>query len=254
MAARDPGEREGRIQSVDRAAALLAAVADAAPEPAPVALLAARTGINRTTAWRLLATLEDNALVERRDAGYVLGAALARLAEAASRDALERAAHPVLARVATVSGETASLAVARRSGLPLRRRGGRRRGGLRGLAGPARAAARDVRWQGLPGRAPARRGRCAPAHAPAGLHRHDDHEPRGARRGARRRARAASRSASASSTPAGRASPPPSSAPAGARSPASTSGARWRAFPPRGSPRSASSCARRPRRSRRARG
>jgi IclR family acetate operon transcriptional repressor len=53
-----PDDRTGRVQSIDRAAALLRAVAQAGPDGAPVAVLAAATGLNRATAWRLLATLE----------------------------------------------------------------------------------------------------------------------------------------------------------------------------------------------------
>ena len=70
--------RTGRVQSVDRAAGLLRAVAAAAPSGAHVAGLAEQCGLNRATAWRLLATLEDNGLVER-DPGtgrYVLGLSL----------------------------------------------------------------------------------------------------------------------------------------------------------------------------------
>jgi DNA-binding IclR family transcriptional regulator len=106
-----------RIQSVERAAALLRAVADAAPREVTAAALADRCDLNRATAWRLLATLEDNGLVERRGQGYGLGIVLAQMSSTAARDTLARLAHPVLVRLATVSGDTASLAVARRSGL-----------------------------------------------------------------------------------------------------------------------------------------
>jgi DNA-binding IclR family transcriptional regulator len=50
-----------RVQSVARAAELLKAL-DA---PATVFELAERCGLNRSTAWRILATLEDSGLVER---------------------------------------------------------------------------------------------------------------------------------------------------------------------------------------------
>ncbi len=111
--------RTGRVQSIDRAAALLRAVAAAAPAGAPVAALAAATGINRATAWRLLATLEDNALVEREPGSgrYVLGLGVSRLAVAVGVDGLVRRAHPVLERVSRESGETADLAVVRTTGL-----------------------------------------------------------------------------------------------------------------------------------------
>ena len=51
------------MQAVDRAVALLKAVA--AGEPATAPELAAACGLNRSTAWRLLATLEHHGLVER---------------------------------------------------------------------------------------------------------------------------------------------------------------------------------------------
>ncbi len=106
-----------RIQAVERAAALMRAVADAAPGELSAAELADRCGLNRATAWRLLATLEDTGMVERRGRGYALGVVLAQMSSTAARDTLLRIAHPVLVRLATISGDTASLAVARRSGL-----------------------------------------------------------------------------------------------------------------------------------------
>lgn len=114
-----PEGRAGRVQSVDRAAALLRAVAHAAPLGAPVADLAAACGLNRATAWRLLATLEDNDLVERDPATgrYVLGLGVTRLATAVGTDGLVRRARPALHRLAEATGETADLAVVRATGL-----------------------------------------------------------------------------------------------------------------------------------------
>src|SRR5919106_749023 len=70
----------GRVQSVQRAAALLEAIAEA-PEPQTAPDLAERCGLNRSTAWRILATLEDEGLVERDAATnrYSIGHAVARL-------------------------------------------------------------------------------------------------------------------------------------------------------------------------------
>ena len=56
------------VQAVDRALDLLAAVA-ASQDPPTVAELAGRCGINRSTAWRLLATLESHGMVERASGG-----------------------------------------------------------------------------------------------------------------------------------------------------------------------------------------
>lgn len=105
----------GRVQSVDRAAELLNAVAETAPAGETVAALAARCGINRATAWRLLATLEHHGLVERdRAAGrYRIGYAVERLSASAGVDGLIRRAHPVVERLAAETGETANLAVLR---------------------------------------------------------------------------------------------------------------------------------------------
>lgn len=109
----------GRVQSVDRALVLLDAVADAAPYGETLANLAGRSGINRATAWRLLGTLEAHSLVDRdpRTNRYHLGIALIRMSSATGYDGLVRRAHPVLERVAALTGETADLAVAGRRGV-----------------------------------------------------------------------------------------------------------------------------------------
>jgi DNA-binding IclR family transcriptional regulator len=109
----------GRVQSVERAIALLDAVAAASPRGDTVAELAMACGINRATAWRLLATLEGRGLVDR-DPGtnrYQIGYTVARLAAASGVDGLVRRTHHVLERVSAQTGEAADLAVGRRSGL-----------------------------------------------------------------------------------------------------------------------------------------
>lgn len=111
--------QRGRVQSLRRALALLDAIADASPRGATVAELASVCGINRATAWRLLATLEGRGFVERDPASsrYQIGYTVARLAAASGTDAVVRRAHPVLERVCAQTGEAAILALARRSGL-----------------------------------------------------------------------------------------------------------------------------------------
>src|SRR2546430_15149012 len=96
------------IQAVDRAAALLKAVARSR-HPLTVGELAAATGLNRSTAWRLLATLDQHGLVERDPVTqrYSVGYAIVQLAAAGDYDALVRRARPVLARLAADTGETA---------------------------------------------------------------------------------------------------------------------------------------------------
>lgn len=103
------------IQSVDRAAELLKAVANS-PRPLSVVELAAQCGLNRSTAWRLLATLDSQGLVERDPATqrYSVGYAIFQIAAAGDHDALVRRAHPVLQRLANGTGETVNLAVAKR--------------------------------------------------------------------------------------------------------------------------------------------
>lgn len=100
-----------RVQSVARAAELLKAL----DTPATVFELADRCGLNRSTAWRILATLEDEGLVERDPATgrYAVGYALVALAAGAGHEPLVRRAHPRLRALADACDETASLAVPR---------------------------------------------------------------------------------------------------------------------------------------------
>jgi IclR family acetate operon transcriptional repressor len=109
----------GRVQALERAIALLNAVSASAPEGRPVAELAAECGLNRATAWRLLATLEHHAMVERDPAAnrYTIGSAISRMASTASVEGLIRRSHDVLERLCRDTGETANLAVAQRLGL-----------------------------------------------------------------------------------------------------------------------------------------
>jgi DNA-binding IclR family transcriptional regulator len=106
------GVNGGGVQSVQRAAALLEAIA-ASAEPRTAPELAELCALNRSTAWRILATLEEEGLVEREAGRYSIGHAVARLAAAAT-DALPRIARPHLEELAKRTGETVSLAVPRR--------------------------------------------------------------------------------------------------------------------------------------------
>jgi DNA-binding IclR family transcriptional regulator len=102
----------GGVQSVQRAAALLDAIAGSA-EPRTAPELADLCRLNRSTAWRILATLEEEGLVDREGSRYSIGHAVARLAAAAT-EALPRAARPHLEELSSRAGETVSLAVPRR--------------------------------------------------------------------------------------------------------------------------------------------
>jgi DNA-binding IclR family transcriptional regulator len=107
-----------RIQAVDRAVVLLKAVA-ASSTPPTVLELARRCGINRATAWRLLRTLEHHGLVDRDPVTqrYTVGYATAQVAAAVSDDALIRRVRPLLTDLANRTGESVTLAVARRFNL-----------------------------------------------------------------------------------------------------------------------------------------
>jgi DNA-binding IclR family transcriptional regulator len=104
-----------RIQAVDRAVVLLKAVASSTTPPT-VLELAQATGINRSTAWRLLRTLEYHGLLDR-DAitqRYTMGYGAIPIAAAVTDDALVRRARPLLEDLAMRVGESVTLAVAKR--------------------------------------------------------------------------------------------------------------------------------------------
>jgi DNA-binding IclR family transcriptional regulator len=101
-----------RIQSVERALALLRAIALMAPGEATLSALAQRSGLTRSTAWRLLATLQSQHFVERVSASnsYRIGFAAYHLG-ATGAESLVASVHPILGELAAATGETASLAV-----------------------------------------------------------------------------------------------------------------------------------------------
>lgn len=103
------------MQSVERAAALLRAVALATGQDGTAPALAETVGLNRTTTWRILSTLEQQRLVTRDPVTgtYALGFGLIDLAGQAGGAALARTAQVVLIDLAARSGETAALAVVR---------------------------------------------------------------------------------------------------------------------------------------------
>jgi DNA-binding IclR family transcriptional regulator len=102
------------VRSVDRAAALLLALGESHGD-AGVTELARRLGLHKSTASRLLATLEKRGLVEQDDetGRYRLGMIVIRLAETAERTLDLRAiAMPELDRLARATRETTGLGVA----------------------------------------------------------------------------------------------------------------------------------------------
>ena len=101
------------VRSVDRAAALLLALGESQGE-AGVTELARRLGLHKSTASRLLATLQRRGLVEQdgESGKYRLGLVVIRLAGQAERTLdLPGIAMPELERIARLTRETASLAV-----------------------------------------------------------------------------------------------------------------------------------------------
>jgi DNA-binding IclR family transcriptional regulator len=101
------------VRSVDRAAALLLALGEC-PAEAGVSELARRLGLHKSTASRLLATLERRGLVEQDEGSgkYRLGLVVIRLAEHAERTLdLRTIALPELERLARVTRETVTLGV-----------------------------------------------------------------------------------------------------------------------------------------------
>ena len=102
-----PDESAGtqRIQAVDRAVVLLKAVANSTTPPTALELAQA-TGINRSTAWRLLRTLEYHGLLDR-DAitqRYTMGYGAIPIAAAVTDDALVRRVRPLLEKLAVRTG------------------------------------------------------------------------------------------------------------------------------------------------------
>ena len=99
-------------QAVLRAIALLKAFTLEKPER-DVSGLAEQTGLSRGTVHRLLAALESEGLLVRRDNGlYRLGPTAAALGVRALRSStLRETAHPELERLAEQTGETATLEV-----------------------------------------------------------------------------------------------------------------------------------------------
>ena len=98
-------------QAVDRASTLLVNVLQA-DRPVPFAELAASAALPKSTASRILTSLERHGLVRRgSDASIRPGPVLARYAGSGRADALLRLSHPHLARLGELTGETINLAV-----------------------------------------------------------------------------------------------------------------------------------------------
>ncbi|MCW5253971.1 IclR family transcriptional regulator [Streptomyces sp. SHP 1-2] len=97
-------------QTVDRALSILPLLAEG---PADLGRVAARLGVHKSTALRLLRTLHDHGLVYRQsDQRYRLGARLIALAQEAMENLdVREIAHPHLVRLNEQCGHTVHLAV-----------------------------------------------------------------------------------------------------------------------------------------------
>ena len=100
------------IQVLDRSIALLRQIAES-DQPLNANELAQLCDLNRTTAWRILVTLEQHGFVERDPftQRYTISLELGRLAASADSGRLLRSARTVLQELANETGEQVSLGV-----------------------------------------------------------------------------------------------------------------------------------------------
>ena len=101
------------IQALDRGLRLLWLIAGS-ETPLSRAEVARRAGLNASTAYRLLATLEDHALIERAPGSgdYRRGVGIQLLAVGGIEEAVRRHARPVLESLRDATGESALVSVA----------------------------------------------------------------------------------------------------------------------------------------------
>ena len=101
-----------RVQSVDRAITILEILAREGE--AGVTDVAAELGVHKSTAFRLIATMQARGLVEQADdqRKYRIGLSLVRIAgTSAARSDVVQLARPMCKRLAAETGETINLAV-----------------------------------------------------------------------------------------------------------------------------------------------
>jgi DNA-binding IclR family transcriptional regulator len=109
-----PQAGEGSVQSVTRALSLLKIIASER-NPASLAILIKRSGLNRTTVWRLLSTLEHEGFVVRLPSSksYALGYSAMQLCHHSRQqyEPLIRICRPFLERIREDTNETSLLSV-----------------------------------------------------------------------------------------------------------------------------------------------
>jgi DNA-binding IclR family transcriptional regulator len=98
---------------------LLRAVAAASGAASTTPALADASALNRATAWRILTTLETHGMVvcDRVTGRWYNGQSVVEIAGSVGIQGLVSAAHGVLQRLSTQTGETADLAVLRGTGI-----------------------------------------------------------------------------------------------------------------------------------------
>jgi len=125
------------IQSLDRGITLLEVIAGS-DRPLTGVEAADRAKINRSTAWRLLATLEQRGLVKRDEHGhYEIGTTVMGLAAATRWGSIARLARPTLDRLSAATKATAAVAVVEGGGFKV----------IDQVDGPYSLS---VRWIGMP--------------------------------------------------------------------------------------------------------
>ena len=108
----DPGG-PAPIEAIDRALTLLTGLAEAGPEPVPLTALCRHLNLNKSTAYRALATMRARGFVSQDlDGGYRLGAAAIGLgANYFGPAALAQSLHPALVVLAREVDELVHLGV-----------------------------------------------------------------------------------------------------------------------------------------------
>jgi DNA-binding IclR family transcriptional regulator len=110
--------RPRTVQAVERANTLLRTISTG-KQPQTVRELARECGLNRSTAWRLLLTLEQQGMIDRDPLTqrYQVGFSAIQIAAAAGHDSLVRRARAVLEQLVNETQEMVSLAVPERFSL-----------------------------------------------------------------------------------------------------------------------------------------
>ncbi|MFJ7684288.1 IclR family transcriptional regulator [Peribacillus butanolivorans] len=115
----DNNKNNSSVQAVDRALFLLKLIGES-PSPIQVGELAKQAGLNRTTAWRLIGTLENQGFVEKdfSSKGYQLGYAVHQLlSHHDPYGSLIRRARRTLEELKEEIGETVLLSVPKHNGV-----------------------------------------------------------------------------------------------------------------------------------------